>query len=134
MDWESKEAISHFVGEMRDGVIAISSSTTVSQQQNATLREPAVKGPLWVSNFTVSPPQEDHVRTLLLRVIDELADGNGPDARPQSEAIDLQWTGYRRGVGRDAPEPLISEKEKYAGLMKDVASPMTIMFIYGGAF
>lgn len=134
MDWESEEAISGFVAEMRAGVLAISSTTTISQQQNATLKQPTVKGPSWVSKCTVSPPKEDRVRTLLLRVIDKLGDGNGPDAQPQSEAIDLQWTGYRKGVGRDTPEPFISEKEKYARLMEDVSSPLVILFIYGGAF
>lgn len=134
MDWESKEDISRFVGEMRAGVMAISSTATISQQQNATTKEHAVKGPSWVSKFTVPPPKEDHVRTLLLRVIDELRDGNSPDSRPQSEAIDLQWTGHHIGVDRDTPEPFISEEEKYVRLMKDISSPLVILFIYGGAF
>jgi hypothetical protein len=89
MNWESKESISELAGEMRAGVFAISSTITISQQQNATLREPAIKGPSWVSKFTVPSSNEDGVRTLLLRVIDELADENGPRSRPRSEAIDL---------------------------------------------
>ncbi|ERF76671.1 hypothetical protein EPUS_02210 [Endocarpon pusillum Z07020] len=43
------------------------------------------------SRFTIPPPKEDHLRKLLLRVIDELADGNGPCTRRQSSALDLQW-------------------------------------------
>ena len=134
MNWECKESISEFVGMMRAGILTASSTTTISQQQNATLQESAIKGPSWVSKFTVPPPKNDHVRTLLLRVIDELADGNAPRARPKSEAIDLQWTGYRKGVGSDTPQPSISEKEKYDRLMKDVLSPLVIFYIYGGAF
>ena len=134
MDWESKESISELVGRMRAGVFAVSSTTPISQQQDASLREITTKGPSWVSRFTIPPPKEDYLRTLLLRVIDELADGNGPCTRPQSKAIDLQWTGYRTGVGRDTPELPISEQEKYTGLMKDISSPLVIMFVYGGAF
>lgn len=119
---------------MRAGVFAVSSTTTISQQQNASLKETAIKGPSWVSKFTIPAPKEDHLRTLLLRVIDELADGNGPRTRPQSKAIDLQWTGYRAGVGRDTPELPISEQEKYSRLMQDISSPLVIMFVYGGAF
>jgi hypothetical protein len=134
MNWESKESISELVGGMRAGLFALSSSATISQQQNATISEKAIRGPSWVSKFTVLPPKKDHVRTLLLRVIDHLADGNGPRTRPRSEAIDLRWTGYRTGVNRETPEPSISEKEKYTRLMKDVSSPLVVFFIYGGAF
>lgn len=134
MNWGSKESISELVEKMRAALFAISSTMTISQQQNGTLKEPAIKGPSWVSKFTVPPPKEDCVRMLLLKVIDVLADGNEPLTRPQSEALDLQWTGYRINVGRETPEPLLSEKEKYSRLMKDISSPLVIMFIYGGAF
>lgn len=107
---------------------------TISEQQRATLKEPPVKGPVWVSQFTVPPPQEDRVRTLLLRVIDELDAGNGPYTQPQSAPIDAQWTGHRESVDKDAPEPPMSEDEKYTMLMKEVSSPVVIMFVYGGAF
>lgn len=134
MNWESKKSISELVGEMRARVSAISTTVTISEQQNASLRERAITGPVWVSKFAVPPPQKDDVRTLLLRVVDGLADGNRPRPRPQSEPIRLQWTGYRAGVRVKTPELLISEREKYTRLMKEVSSPVVIFFLYGGAF
>ena len=136
MDWESKDAVGRIVAQTRAQIMASAvEGPTISQLQKATLKESKVKGPMWVSKFTLPVAKEnDHVRTLLLGVIDMFNDGDRPYARPDSEPIDIEWIGYRKGAGKDAPEPLIPEDEKYARLVKDTSSPAVVMFIYGGAF
>lgn len=135
MDWESKDSIQGAVAEMRDQILTFAALATISQQQEMTVNDHPVKGPVWVSNFTIPPPEgEDQVRTILLRQIDELNEENASYKRPQSEPLNAQWTGYRSCATKDALEPSVSEKEKYTKLMEDVSSPVVVFFIYGGAF
>jgi hypothetical protein len=134
MDWESKDEIRGITELMRAGAAEAFGKATISQQQGNSLRQQRVKGPLWVARFTLPPPKEDHVRKLLFQVIDDLDKERVPYARPQSYPIQAEWSGFRNGVSKDEPEPSISEKEKYASLIRDSSGPGVVYFLYGGAF
>jgi hypothetical protein len=133
MDWQSKKEIGRLTAMLRD-MVDETGKLTVSEQQQSTLKTPTIKGPMWVANFTFPAPKEDDVRSLLFQVIDDLNEHRASYIRPESVATHAEWTGFRKGVGKDEPAPSISEKEKYEGLMKDTISPGVVMFCYGGAF
>ena len=98
--------------------------------------DPEVKGPSWVSRTSFPAPKDDTngPQSLLERAIEVLGDGKGQYTRPSVEDVDARWTGHRPGVGEDEAEPSASEQQKYRGLMKDVRSPLTIMYFHGGGF
>ena len=112
----------------------IESGTSISEHQNRTLNEIPVKGPAWVSKFTIPPSPQDDIEDLLFRAIDKGNAGKATYIRPQCEPLDAQWTGHRAGVGKDAQEPSISEKVKYCALINDAKSHAVILYVYGGAF
>lgn len=103
-------------------------------QQRASLRDPGVKGPLWVSKVTAPKPEEDDVRQLLFKVIEEMKEGDETYTPPELLPVEAEWTGYRAGVAKDARLPNISEQEKYAKLMAEVTSDVTILYFHGGAY
>lgn len=108
--------------------------STVSQQQKGTLRDPGVKGRMWISRVRVPAPQEDDVRQLLFKVIEELnVTGQETYIQPQPQPVEAEWTGYRSHVSKDAPEPSISEEAKYKNLMEEVTSEATVLYFHGGA-
>ena len=108
----------------------------LSTVQRATLIEPQVKGPSWVSRTSFPAPKDDTKgsQSLLERAIEALGDGNAQYTRPSIQAVDVRWTGHRPGVGEEEAEPSALEQEKYRDLMKDVKSPLTIMYFHGGGF
>ncbi len=53
---------------------------------------------------------------------------------PAVEGLEAQWIGRRSRVKKDEPEILETELEKYKGLLKDVTSELTVLYVYGGAF
>ncbi|KAH8697422.1 alpha/beta hydrolase fold-domain-containing protein [Talaromyces proteolyticus] len=106
----------------------------VGLSQASTLRDDAVKGPIWVSKFTTPTPNEDTSCSLLLDLIDELNIKHVRYDRPQSQRLRFEWVGFRGQVTRDTPEPSLSETEKFQKLNAETKSPLTILYIYGGTF
>lgn len=134
MDWESKEKIQDLVSKMRDLIREAAAKQTISEQQKGSLKTSAIKGPVWVANFSLPSPPEDDIRRVLLEVIDKFNDQRVSYTRPISTPVELEWVGFRKGVGKDEPQPQISELEKYKGLMGDVTGSGVVFFVYGGAF
>ena len=133
IDWNSKAHIVALSQKVRAYISSIHGSVT--DRQKAWGDDPGVKGPAWVSRCTLLPPTEADSLNSVLEAVDTLNEGYGTYVRPESAAaLETQWTGYRAGVDEEAPEPDISEKDKYHALMKEVTSPVTIFYIYGGAF
>ncbi|CAG8974308.1 hypothetical protein HYALB_00011978 [Hymenoscyphus albidus] len=132
--WESKDDIGNLLVVIRESVREASQTTTISQQQIGSLKSPASKGKIWVAKSSLLPSPEDQARQSLLGVIDKFNEQNVPYFRPLSTKIDLEWVGFRKGVVKDTPEPKISEKEKYRGLLEDSPGPGVVMILYGGAF
>ncbi|KAJ9667984.1 hypothetical protein H2201_001789 [Coniosporium apollinis] len=107
---------------------------SISKQQKGTLKDPGVKGRMWISRVTMPAPPEDDLRQALFKAIDDMKEGDETYTRPTLEPVEAEWTGYRANVAKDAPEPSISEEEKYQNLMKEVTSDVTILYFHGGAY
>ena len=132
IDWNSRADIVALSQKIRAYISTVHGSVT--DRQIAWGDDPGVKGPAWVSRHALPAPPEADALNRLLEAIDTLNNGYGSYKRPESAPLETQWTGHRAGVDDEAPEPSMSENEKYDALMKEVTSPVTIFYIYGGAF
>ncbi len=105
----------------------------LSKQQYLSLKDPGIKGPMWISKVTLQRPAGDDVREALVKGIEGLKEGDETYTLPELKSVEAEWTGYRTGVDANAPELNISENEKYQNLMKEVKSDVTILYFHGGA-
>ncbi|KAJ5760725.1 hypothetical protein N7520_007881 [Penicillium odoratum] len=106
---------------------------TMTETQKNSMRDPGIQGPMWVSKITLPQPELD-IRDAVLYAIQELGTGQETLDVPATQTVEAEWTGYRRGVDKKAPQPDISEEERYRELRKDVTSDMTILYLHGGAY
>ena len=105
---------------------------TLSKAQGFGLKDPGVKGKMWISKLTLAKPG-DGPREALVQAIEELGDGQETYTLPGTADVEGEWTGYRNGVDKNAPQPEVSEKEKYDNLMGEVKSDVAILYFHGGA-
>jgi len=109
-------------------------SKPLKEIQAPGLKDPGVKGQLWIATAKCPAPDND-VREAVIRGIKELGDGTETYDLPSVADVEGEWTGYRAGVDKKAPRPsLSSESEHYDNLMKEVTSPVTILYFHGGAY
>lgn len=109
-------------------------STPVDKTQKDSMRDPGIKGPMWVSKITLPRPEFD-VRDAVVRAIEDLkTTGNETFIMPPVAAVEAEWTGYRSGVGKNTPQPDLTEEEKYQELRRESSSDMTILYFHGGAY
>ncbi|KAJ5674037.1 hypothetical protein N7462_009476 [Penicillium macrosclerotiorum] len=108
-------------------------SRPITKVQKESMRDPGIKGPMWVSKVTLPQPEFD-VRDAVLRAIEDLKTGDETYDVPAIAAVEAEWTGYRKEVGKYTPPPDISEAEKYRELRKESPSDMTILYFHGGAY
>ena len=128
----SHEEITKGVNRLRKS-LAKGGWAPISSWQKPSVKDPGVKGPTWVSRASYLAPPEDDLRRVLLDAIKELGNGTEQFATPQIEALHAQWTGWRKGVGKDEPEPTLSEQEKYEALCRSTTNDKVIFYSYGGA-
>ena len=121
--------------ELTVGIIRsfIDFSVPVSKQQRGSLKDPGVKGPMWVSKVALPKPEVE-VRDALIKVIEDLKEGCETYGVPSLVDVGAEWTGHRSGADGKFTLPDISEEEKYKKLMEDVKEDMTILYFHGGAF
>ncbi|RHZ66891.1 alpha/beta hydrolase [Aspergillus thermomutatus] len=105
----------------------------VSKQQKGSMRDPGIKGPMWVSKVTLPQPEND-VQDAVIKAIEELKSGGETYDIPGVGPVEAEWTGYRKGVGKNAPQPDMSEEEKYRKLRSDADADMVILYFHGGAY
>jgi len=134
MDEKARYELPAIIAKMREVGLTAAANMTVTEQQNSTVGESPIKGPMWVSKFHLSAPENDIVQELALRVIDELGNSIKTNTQPASVGIDVEWVGYRNNVDSNTPEPPISEIEKYHNLMEGATNTGVVMYVYGGAF
>jgi hypothetical protein len=134
MDFQNSKHLLAAVQKMRTEYLKIARTTAISVQQNATCRDDPVKGPLWVSKFSIPSPTEDTSRDLLLQLVDEANEHSVRYDHPSSAPLDFEWVSFRNKVQKDTPEPAIGENEKFQELSKETKSPLTILYVYGGSF
>ncbi|KAF2236864.1 hypothetical protein EV356DRAFT_497795 [Viridothelium virens] len=107
---------------------------SLEKLQESTLRDPGVKGKLWVSKVEIPSPPEDETRQALFRAVDDLKDDSQAYIRPSCVPVGAEWTGYRASADKDSTLPSISEEEKYKSLMSETKSTTTILYFHGGAY
>jgi acetyl esterase/lipase len=107
---------------------------SISDAQASSLKDPGIKGKIWVSKFTIPQPYEEDIKEVLFRAIDQMKDGGGFYTQPQILPVEVEWTGFRGGVSDTEPEPLEQEGTKYKELMKEVTSDVTLLYFHGGAY
>lgn len=106
----------------------------IRKQQQRSMRDPGVRGPIWVANVTLPQP-EDAVRDAVVAAIEELkVDGAETYDLPGGRPVEAEWTGYRSGVGKTATLPAISEEERYRELRKEATSDSVVLYFHGGAY
>jgi hypothetical protein len=115
----------------------IKKPNAIGKSQKGSLRDPGIKGKMWISKVTMpKPPDEDGLtpRHAIEMAIKELGDGSETYTLPEVSAVEAEWTGYRSGVEANTPRPDIPEEEQYGRLMAEVKSDITILYFHGGAY
>lgn len=107
-------------------------SMPVGKQQKGSMRDPGIKGPMWVSKVTLAQPEND-VQEAVFKVIEDLKQGGETYEIPGVGPVEAEWTGHRRDVGKNEPQPDISEEEKFRELRKEAPADMAILYFHGGA-
>lgn len=107
--------------------------TPISKQQRHSLKDPGIKGKMWISNVMFPAPEED-VRNILITAIEEMKSGGEIYTVPEIAPVEAEWTGYRANVDQNRPRPDLSEEQHYQRLMSEVKSDVTILYFHGGAF
>lgn len=109
---------------------------SITKIQGMTLRDPGVKGKMWVAKATMQKPAENDVRDLVVRTVEEMKEGPISFTSPESADVPFEWTTWRSEAGKDEALPEISEQEKYTRLMAEPTrtSDTTILYFHGGAY
>ena len=105
----------------------------VAKAQKGSMRDPGIKGPMWVSTVTMPQPEDD-VQDAVVKAIEELKLGAETFDIPGVAPVEAEWTGYRSGVGKKEPQPEISEEEKYKELRKEATADSVTLYFHGGAY
>lgn len=135
MDWNSLPQVIAYVDKFRAGILqALANAPTLTLQQQASLRPKSLAGPHWVSKFDIPPPPEQDVKNLLFKAIDAVNDGYGEYNHPDMGPIQGLWLGHSSETNSNERLATLSEVEKYAAMMKDITTPVVVLYVYGGSF
>jgi acetyl esterase/lipase len=130
--WDLRTAIT--VNLLREMTGPNSKPSSISKVQNLTTKDPGVKGKVWAAKVKLAADEGDDVRQLLFRAIEEMSTGSEQWTKPETQALEAEWNGYRAGARDDELEPSsMSEQEKYDAMMKEVSSKTTVLYFHGGA-
>ena len=105
----------------------------ISKQQRTSLRDPGIKGNMWISKITLPAPEEDDVLTILNQAVDDLKKPGEIYTPAVMAAVEAEWTGYRANVDSHRQRPDLSERQHYSKLMSEVKSDATLLYFHGGA-
>ncbi|POS87887.1 hypothetical protein EPUL_000410 [Erysiphe pulchra] len=131
--WDFRTAITI---RILDIVINELPPNSVTNTQSRTLKDPGIKGNVWISKVKLPSPPEDSIRQVLFNTIEKLKkpeEAIGGYTEPELLPVEGEWTGYRANASAKAPELKISEEKKYEEMMREVTSKITILYIHGGA-
>ncbi|KAI4124905.1 MAG: hypothetical protein LQ338_004566 [Usnochroma carphineum] len=107
--------------------------TPLAKQQRWSLKDPGIKGKMWISKVTLAQPEEEDIRDVLVEAVDSLDGGTRIYTVPPLVPVEAEWTGYRAHVRHDRPRLDLPEAQHYERLMTEVTSPVTILYFHGGA-
>ncbi|KXL47112.1 hypothetical protein M433DRAFT_186660 [Acidomyces richmondensis BFW] len=115
-----------------------SKPSPISKVQGVTLKDPGIKGKMWVAKTTINAPapDEESLREAVFKAVDEMSDGNVQYTKPNLVDVEVEWTGFRPSARKKDPLPEISEKEKYQRLLAEPTrtSDTVILYFHGGAY
>lgn len=114
--------------------LRIMSQSTLSERQAASLKESRVPDAVWVSHATFPASEEDDLRQAIFGVIKRLGNGDERFDWPEVVSVQAEWTGRRSANEIETSSSQIPEAVKFAKLMEDLTTPMTILYIHGGAY
>ena len=112
---------------------------TITATQRMAGKAPKLKGRIWVSTYTCPPPPagETGLQDAIARAIDGLRNPKVPPPAyemPDPAPVEAEWTGYRADATADSRLPDLPQRELYAEMMKEVKSPVTVLYFHGGAY
>jgi len=108
--------------------------TPVSKQQRLSIKDPGIKGNMWISKVTLPRPEENDLRDALVKAVEDMHEGGEKYTIPDISPVEAEWTGYRSDVHSNRRRPDLSEAQHYEKLMFEVSSPTTILYFHGGAY
>jgi hypothetical protein len=120
----------------------MSTPGSLAKSQAQWLTDFGIWGRMWVAKTTVPRPERYSggqgvvdVKEAVRRAIECLGDEGARDVPFDVADVDVEWTGYRRGVSPIAMRANLSEKEHYGRMMGEVGEECaTILYFHGGAF
>ena len=108
--------------------------TPISKQQHLSIKDPGIKGNIWIAKVTAPKPLEDDICDILVKAIEAMKEGEEEYTIPELTPVEAEWTGNRSGVSPNRLRPDLSEAQHYEKLMSEVSSPTTILYFHGGAY
>ena len=129
--WDLKTEI--IVGFIRS-LLGSSKPSPISKQQYESIKDPGIKGSVWVSKITIPTPEENDVQTVLVDAIEALKENGESYTVPETKPVEAEWTGYRADVDSNRPRPDLSEEQHYDKMMQGVTSDVTTLYFHGGAY
>jgi len=110
----------------------------ISKVQATTLRDPGIKGKIWVAKATVKAPspEDESLREAVFKAIEDMKDGEVSYVKPELVDTQVEWTGFRPNAGKNELLPDVSEEEKYERLLAEPTrtSETTVLYFHGGAY
>lgn len=107
--------------------------TPISTQQKASLRDPGIKGKMWIAKTTFPVPEQDDVLKILNQAVEDSREPSEEYTGTAMAVVEAEWTGYRANVDDLRQRPDLSERQHYSKLMSEVKSDVTILYFHGGA-
>lgn len=124
--------------------ITPSKPATISGTQRLLNADPGIKGRIWIAKYTApAPPDAARLRDVVVAAVEAMRpaalDGSPPPplrdvAWPDAVPVEAEWTGYRRGASSSSRLPLLDEPDRYREMMREVKSPLTVLYLHGGAY
>lgn len=105
---------------------------SISRFQAPSLKDPGIKGRMWIAKITLPIPEDD-VRNILIKAIEDLKEGGEQYTLSDLVPVEAEWTGHRANVDAHRPRPDLTEAQHYQRLMSEVSSHVTILYLHGGA-
>ncbi|KAI4214370.1 MAG: hypothetical protein LQ351_003123 [Letrouitia transgressa] len=106
----------------------------IGKQQRFSLRDPGIRGKMWIAKTSLPAPEEVDLRDLLLDAVDSMMGAErGHYPVPKLSDVEAEWTGWRSGVGDGHERENWDEKQHWKMLMGEVKNPVTILYLHGGA-
>lgn len=124
-------------------ILTPSKPATITGTQRLVNADPGIKGRIWIAKYTAPAPPEPSLRDVVIRAVEAMRpaalDGTPPPplkdmAWADVVPVEAEWTGYRRAASPSSRLPLLDEVDKYREMMKEVTSPITVLYLHGGAY